>query len=341
MIKKITKPILLFSIIGISNVSFADFLKIKDSAPESYVVKKGDTLWDISEKYLHSPWKWPKLWDMNDYINNPHLIYPGDKIKIIINNNGEKEILINNKKTPLKRTVLSPDREAKKQKIYINSINFNEIETLVSGVVINNKEELGKYGKVLGNNNTESFYSKYDTIYINNKTELESGDKINFYKKPEVLNYNTSLLKYSGNGVVLNKHKNNIYSVFIESSVDLITPESLTKYENKTYNYGFNFKSSENVLFEETKILYSFDQKSFLGKGNVFIIEKGESDNVSIGQVFNIEKKGKKTPNGKIPNEIIGQSVVFNVNKNHSFLQIVFSKKPIDAKKSIIKKIKE
>jgi len=47
-----------------------------------YTIKKGDTLWDISSKFLKDPFLWPKLWEKNPYITNPHWIYPGNSIRL-------------------------------------------------------------------------------------------------------------------------------------------------------------------------------------------------------------------------------------------------------------------
>lgn len=66
---------------GLSIGSWADVIRLQDKAPDRHVVVKGDTLWDISEKFLKDPWKWPEVWGFNkDQIKNPHLIYPGDVV---------------------------------------------------------------------------------------------------------------------------------------------------------------------------------------------------------------------------------------------------------------------
>jgi len=58
------------------------------NVPEIYFIKRGDTLWDISEHYLDNPWQWPKLWSYNPDIRNPNWIYPGDQLRLRRNGAG-------------------------------------------------------------------------------------------------------------------------------------------------------------------------------------------------------------------------------------------------------------
>lgn len=86
--KRIITPALFLGLLIPTLFLQADELKLRADRPDRYVVVKGDTLWDISAKFLESPWNWPKIWNVNPEVetskdgkrafDNPHLIYPGD-----------------------------------------------------------------------------------------------------------------------------------------------------------------------------------------------------------------------------------------------------------------------
>ena len=61
---------------------YAAGAQLRADHPDSYTVRRGDTLWDISAKFLSKPWLWPEIWQANPQVRNPHLIYPGDVLNL-------------------------------------------------------------------------------------------------------------------------------------------------------------------------------------------------------------------------------------------------------------------
>ncbi len=84
---KIAAFIIILCGLAFCSVGFAqdniEFIPGEDSG-FYYTIQKGDTLWDLSKKFYDSQWDWPGLWEMNDKIKNPHLIYPGRRIQIFL-----------------------------------------------------------------------------------------------------------------------------------------------------------------------------------------------------------------------------------------------------------------
>jgi len=79
MLKPI-RTVLTAAFMTIATVAVAQ--EMRGDHPDTYTVRRGDTLWDIAGKFLKRPWLWPEIWQANPQIKNPHLIYPGDVISL-------------------------------------------------------------------------------------------------------------------------------------------------------------------------------------------------------------------------------------------------------------------
>ena len=79
----IKKTFHLILVAMLAGAAMAQDVSIRSDHPDEYIVVKGDTLWDISGKFLEKPWQWPSIWHANPQIENPHLIYPGDRLSLV------------------------------------------------------------------------------------------------------------------------------------------------------------------------------------------------------------------------------------------------------------------
>ena len=116
---------LIFAAIMLTGVVLAQDVAVRSDHPDEYVVVKGDTLWDISGRFLDKPWQWPAIWQANPQIENPHLIYPGDVVSLVYID-GVPQLRLNRGGTVrLSPSIRVVDRDA------INAIPFESIAPFI------------------------------------------------------------------------------------------------------------------------------------------------------------------------------------------------------------------
>ena len=165
MLKKI---VLSLSLMSCPLVALAEQIKLNEDAPKTHVVEKGDTLWDISALFLEQPWLWPKLWRLNPEIDNPHLIYPGDELRLVYDEHGQPMLVKG--KPSLK---WSPNiRKQLKDASPVSTLPLTVVSPYIRYDSVLSSEQLDSLPYVLGSD--EGYKSSMDgfKVYVNQDLAL-------------------------------------------------------------------------------------------------------------------------------------------------------------------------
>jgi hypothetical protein len=114
--------------------------ELRPDHPDTYVVKKGDTLWAISGRFLKSPWYWPEIWQANPQIDNPHLIYPGDVISLVYID-GQPRLMVNGESPSEVAPDVGPKMREEGRDDAIPPLPLSSIQSFLSRPRILSKEE--------------------------------------------------------------------------------------------------------------------------------------------------------------------------------------------------------
>ncbi|MBR6244107.1 LysM peptidoglycan-binding domain-containing protein [bacterium] len=164
-------------------------------APEEYTVVQGDTLWDISEANLKSPWYWPKVWSLNPQISNPHMIYPGDKISF----RQTGEVMMPNQEGTNNAAVAG---EGEESSIYGTTEDEGETDELaLTGKTLDaTPENFKDYVKIGGKYRIDRFKQIDDQIFdvvtkgfVGNAEEEELAEVVGSYEPKELLATNDNV----------------------------------------------------------------------------------------------------------------------------------------------------
>jgi len=155
----VIRKLILFALAAmLTGIVIAQDVSVRSDHPDEYVVVRGDTLWDISGRFLDKPWQWPAIWHANPQINNPHLIYPGDVISLVYID-GVPQLRLR-RGGPVK---LSPGIRVVDEAI--NGVPFDRIKPFIRDIRVLSPSEFEGLPYIVANNELRMTATVSDTTY--------------------------------------------------------------------------------------------------------------------------------------------------------------------------------
>lgn len=222
-------------LIGLMFTAQAQEVELNPAHPDTYVVQKGDTLWDISAVFLQSPWLWPEIWHANPQIENPHLIYPGDVINLIYMN-GQPALTVQRNRT----VKLSPAVRPIDHDDAIPTIPLEDIEPFLQKLRIMNKADIDLAAYVVEMQEQKILGATDNLLYVRNLKNARQGDRFAIVR-PTVI-YREVPVEY----IMSIPEERKIETVEWQKSSDFTTTAVLSRFWKQHIN---------NVYWDNVKVL--------------------------------------------------------------------------------------
>ncbi|WP_168526407.1 LysM peptidoglycan-binding domain-containing protein [Acinetobacter sp. A3] len=323
---------------------------LKANAPNVYVVKKGDTLWDISKKFLNNPLRWPEIWASNRHVKNPHWIFPGDRLlmctyegrPIIGKDEGDGCEGIIRRYTG-KSTNLQPQIRVESLNNTIPVIPLEYIKHWLERSSIIAADALQGTPYILGTSDQRVLAAKGQSVYARG-AGLEVGQRYAVYREGE------PYILTDANGQKLNaglELTQVATGIAVRGENDITTLE-LTDTYNAEVRRGdrvlpvydpmlptlFYPTHAENVTAggQVVRVMGSIGTAA---KHSVVAIDRGTLHGVQSGHVFSVAQKGEVVTDPKtkervqLPGERIGNIMVFKSFDHISYAYVLDSELPI------------
>ena len=297
---------------------FAADVELNPTHPDRYVVVKGDTLWDISAKFLATPWRWPDIWYVNPQIANPHLIYPGDIIELSYVDGQPRLTLQRGRDRKLSPQIRVSDLEDA-----IPTIPIDAIAPFLGNPRVVSKDEYDsapyvvafKDSHILGSAGVNAYVRSIEQGDPNGYVVVRLGDEYKDADTGESLGYEaiqiaeTELLR-TGDPATFRLPKTS----FEVEKGDRMFPVLEQKLRQNFYPHAPSTDISGHII----SVLGGVTQ---IGQYNVVVIDRGEQDGVEVGHVFAVDQAGPEIRDvvaggGEtvtLPNEKAGTMMVFRV----------------------------
>lgn len=339
-------------------------IRIKADYPRQYIVKKGDTLWDIAAKFLKDPWYWPEIWYRNPQVENPHLIYPGDILTLIYVDGrpqiqvsrpaeGEDVVRRDTRETTgegLKIVKLTPTARRTSRQAQIPTIPADAIRQFLSRPNVVTKEEIDAAPYIVASDEAHLILGSDNRVYIRGDIDKEQvrysiyrkGDAFEDPESGDILGHEVI---YAGEARI-DVYGNPATATITESNREILIGDMLMDTDASEINYLFYPKIPAQEV--EGQIISLFDAISGVASYQIVVINRGADTGIEVGHVLATYYKGgeardkylsrKKLGRGEadrmmvtLPNERSGLMIIFRVFDRVSYGLIVESSRVIRA----------
>lgn len=313
----------------------------KGGAPKRYVVKKGDTLWGISNKFLSNPSYWPEIWDKNQKVKNPHLIYPGDVLYIFLSKRSVKHS---------NGSII--EKMVPQMRIERKGHGGEPISTLAAFLAwphVLDKNTVDNAPYVVGADGAHMLFEKGQTVYAKNLADRHTGGRYAIYHKEKMLKdpeTNAELgyeVVYTGFLEVEKPALNaDVATATIANSIREVRPgDKLLAERDETHN--LNAPIQRPKMKVRGTVISLFNANIISGEHMIITINRGARHGIKPGFTLGVytpprmindpiamtEKKYKFQPDEhaklSLPPERVATAIVYNVLNNISYAVITGS----------------
>jgi hypothetical protein len=261
----------------------------------THMVQKGDTLWDICDHYYGNPDLWPKLWQMNPFITNPHLLRPGDVITLF-----EKEPV---KETKVEEPAVEEPVKKEVPKPRVMGVDVGHLTDLDS-IGFLSHEEIRSWGTLFASDNDRIMLSEGDTAYVlfdKDKT-VKVGDEFTIGRSSAILKNPVTgrnlgyIFKVKGKVKVEERlglaygdkrfyNKENVFLTKVVKSNESINIDDSVLPRTEILPCVVPVSLNKNIL---ANIVASKDQVELIGSNQIVYIDLGLNDGINRGNVFEV-----------------------------------------------------
>jgi len=302
--------------------ALADVLALKDGHPQEYVVKKGDTLWDISGRFLQTPWRWPEIWGYNNQIEDPHWIYPGDLIRLVYVD-GKPRLVKGGSSGVVK---LSPSIRSQSIIQAIPPVSLEAIGPFLDGHRIVGEEDYELSPYVLMGAEKHLIVGAGDRFYA--RGEADEASRYGLYRKGKTYtDENGDVIGVEaldiGMANKLNQTDDVSEYMLVESKREIRPTDRLMPLID--LDRSANFYPKAPVQHIDGRIIHAPTGVRTLGALSVVVIDKGHDVALEPGDVLAIYQEGEvvtdqiKKEAVKLPDERSGLVMVFSVTDRLSY----------------------